>query len=210
MGVLNSKRREKFCQIVALEDCNVGDAAFRAGFGRDDHPTKDAYHTNMGSRLMQMEVIQNRIYEIRQENADKDKHYTNSLLNTLKRIVSFDEGKYLDSCNTQLNNGRTVTEYYLNTPIQNWDEADRALMIDGFDSQGRPKFISKTWAYDKLLKIYNLDGKSQVDIEDLMNLFTNAGLPTGNPYDGISGHSKEVNLDSDDFSKEIDEDLEED
>ena len=52
-------------------------------------------------------------------------------------------------------------------------------MCNGFDSSGRPRFIDKQWAWEKLLKIYNLDGKTPVDIEDIMSLFVGAGLPIG-------------------------------
>lgn len=205
MDVLRNARMEKFCQIIALEDCDASDAAFRAGYGVDKHPIKDQYHTNIASRLLKREDVTLRINTIRQQNADKDNAFTQSLINNLKRIINFDTAQYLQSSNVVLPNGRTVTDYYLSKPIQNWSQSDRALMCNGFDSQGRPRFIDKQWAWEKLLKIYNLDGKSQVDIEDMLSLFAGAGLPVGNPNNGVSSSSKNLDLNS--INQSIDEEL---
>ena len=79
-------------------------------------------------------------------------------------------------------------------------------MCNGFDAQGRPRFIDKQWAWEKLLKIYNLDGKSQVDIEDMLSLFAGAGLPVGNPNNGVSTNSKNLDLNS--INQSIDEEFE--
>lgn len=206
MDVLRNSRMEKFCQIIALEDCDASDAAFRAGYGVDKHPIKDQYHTNIASRLLKREDVTLRINTIRQQNADKDNAFTQSLINNLKRIINFDTAQYLQSSNVTLPNGRTVTDYYLSKPIQNWSQADRALMCNGFDSQGRPRFIDKQWAWEKLLKIYNLDGKSQVDIEDTLRLFAKAGLPIGKSINGVSDNSGNVDLNS--INQSIDEELE--
>lgn len=205
MDVLRNARMEKFCQIIALEDCDASDAAFRAGYGVEQHPVKDQYHTNIASRLLKREDVTLRINTIRQQNADKDKAFTNSLINNLKRIISFDTAQYVSSNNVVLNNGRTVTDYYLSKPIQNWSPADRALMCNGFDSQGRPRFIDKQWAWEKLLKIYNLDGKSQVDIEDMLSLFAGAGLPVGKPNDGVADNVGNIDLNA--TNQSIDEEL---
>ena len=205
MDVLRNARMEKFCQIIALEDCDASDAAFRAGYGVEKHPVKDQYHTNIASRLLKREDVTLRINTIRQQNADKDKAFTQSLINNLKRIISFDTAQYLNSSNVVLNNGRTVTDYYLSKPIQNWSPADRALMCNGFDSQGRPRFIDKQWAWEKLLKIYNLDGKSQVDIEDMLSLFAGAGLPVGKP-NGVADNFGNIDLNA--TNQSIDEEME--
>lgn len=176
MDKSNVNLREMFCQIVALEDAEPADAAFRSGYGSRSHPYKDSYHTMMGARLMNDQDIQNRIHEIRVENADKDKDFQRSMIDDLKDMIHFDTAKNFKSSNCVLPNGRTITDYYLATPVQDWDKKDRMLMCNGVDAQGRPKFIDKQWAWDKLLKIYNLDGKTNVDIEDIMSLFSNAGL----------------------------------
>lgn len=176
MDKSNINLREMFCQIIALEDAEPADAAFRAGYGARSHPYKDSYHTTIGARLMADKDIQNRVHEIRVENADKDKDFQRSMIDDLKDMIHFDTAKNFKSSNCVLPNGRTVTDYYLATPVQNWDKKDRMLMCNGVDAQGRPKFIDKQWAWDKLLKIYNLDGKTNVDIEDIMSLFSNAGL----------------------------------
>ena len=206
MEALKDIRREKFCQIIALEDADGADAAFRAGYGANSHPTRDNYHTLVASRLLQREDVCLRINTIRQKNAEADKDFSKSLINNLKKIIAFDTAKYLKSSNVVLPNGRTVTDYYLSTPIENWKTEDRALMCNGFDAQGRPRFIDKQWAWEKLLKIYNLDGKSQVDIEDMLSLFAGAGLPVGNPNNGVSGNSENLDLNS--VNQSIDEELE--
>lgn len=196
MEALKDIRREKFCQIVALEDADGADAAFRAGYGSNSHPTRDNYHTIVASRLFQRDDVCLRINTIRQKNAEEDKDFSKSLINNLKKMIAFDTAKYLQSSNVVLPNGRTVTDYYLSTPIQNWKVADRALMCNGYDSSGRPRFIDKQWAYEKLLKIYNLDGKTPVDIEDIMNLFACAGLPIGNQVNGVGDSSQNPDLNS--------------
>lgn len=181
MEKLADKRKEEFCRLVALEDCDVADAAYRAGYGVDRHPNKDSYHALQGNRLINQEKIQLRINTLREQHSKEDSDFTIDLLTRLKKIVSFDYGKYYDSANVALNNGRTVTDFFLKkgTSFKDWDGADRQLMINGFDSNGRPKFVDKQWALEKLLKIYNLDGKSGVDVEDLLSLFTGAGLGVG-------------------------------
>ena len=79
-------------------------------------------------------------------------------------------------------NGRTLTDIYLAKPVQSWDYADSRL-VNGFDSRGMPKFIDKQWAFEKLLKIYKLDGSVSADVEDIVSLFARANLVTGNAFD---------------------------
>lgn len=212
MNALNSARREKFCQIIALEDADGADAAFRAGYGADSHPTKDQYHTLVASRLLQREDVCLRINTIRQQNAEADKDFTKSLISDLKKIIKFDTSKYYKSSNCVLPNGRTVTDYYLSTDIQSWTAEDKALMCNGFDAQGRPRFIDKQWAWEKLLKIYNLDGKTPVDMEDIMSLFVGAGLPIGIvpniPQNGNVNSSSPSSNDLTNITSEIEQDLE--
>lgn len=216
MDELRNERMEKFCKIIALEDCDASDAAFRAGYGKIKHPIKDQYHSIVASRLLQREDVCLRINTIRQKNAEDDKDFTKSLITNLKKIIAFDTAQYLESSNVVLPNGRTVTDYYLSKPIQNWDRSDRSLMCNGFDSQGRPRFIDKQWAWEKLLRIYNLDGKTPVDIEDILGLFAGAGLPVGKNIS--QGFSKNDDLNSaasspvgglsieDEISKDLEED----
>ena len=45
------------------------------------------------------------------------------------------------------------------------------------------------------MKIYNLDGKTPVDIEDIMGLFIGAGLPIGNGL-GVSSSAQNNDLNS--------------
>lgn len=212
MNALSSARREKFCQIIALEDADGADAAFRAGYGADSHPTKDPYHTLVASRLLQREDVCLRINTIRKQNAEADKDFTKSLISDLKKIIKFDTSKYYKSSNCALPNGRTVTDYYLSTDLQNWTAEDKALMCNGFDAQGRPRFIDKQWAWEKLLKIYNLDGKTPVDMEDIMSLFVGAGLPIGVvpniPQNGNVNSSSQSSNDLTNLTSELEQDLE--
>lgn len=205
MEALRIARMEKFCQIVALEDCDGSDAAYRAGYGIKQHPIKDQYHVLVASRLLQREDVCLRINTIRQQNAEADKDFTKSLINDLKRIIKFDHAQYYQSSTVKLPNGRQVTDCYMNIPIQNWPREERALMFNGFYPNGAPRFIDKQWAWEKLLKIYNLDGKAPVDVEDILGLFASAGLPMSAPQvvpiQSVAGSS--------DIDAEIASDLEE-
>lgn len=182
MDCLKDMRRERFCNYVALDECTPAEAAFRAGFGAS-HSTVDQYHVNMANKLMTYDDIVLRINTIRQQAEEKETNYSKHLVQTLKDIVAFDAGKYYKSNNVVLPNGRTITDYYLTKPIQEWLPQDRTLILNGFDSSGRPKFIDKQWALEKLLKLYNLDGKTSIDVEDMFSLFAGAGLPTGTGRD---------------------------
>lgn len=180
MDALKNRNMEEFCKIIAYEDCDEAMAALRAGYGGENHTVPDAYLRMQAGRLLKREEVQLRIHTLRQQNAEEDKGFQKKLIDDLKKIIGFDEWQYLQSNNVQLANGRTVTDYYLKTPIQNWKPEDRRLMCNGFDSSGRPRFIDKQWAYEKLLKIYQLDGKTSIDVEDILGLFAGAGLPVGN------------------------------
>ena len=76
-------------------------------------------------------------------------------------------------------------------------------MIDHFDSRtGNPVFMDKKWAFEKLLKILQLDGSDRgVDIQDILSLFTSAGLRLGRPEDvqAMLQESDESTTEDDDF-----------
>lgn len=202
MEKLKKPKMERFCQIIALEDCEVAEACFRAGYGKDTHTTKDQYHITMGSRLMNRRDVQQRISTIRELNRENDKDYVTSMIERLKKIVAFDEGQYLNSKNVELKNGRTVTDFYFSKPIQDWDREDRALMINGFDVYGHPKFIDKQWAWEQLFKFYGLYDKKNNDIEDLIGVLTKGTLPIMSPTDISTLSSSDI--------KEIEEETSED
>jgi hypothetical protein len=198
MDRLIDDRREKFCQLIALEDCDPSDAAFRAGYG-EKYNHKCSYHTICANRLLSRDDVALRINTIRQQNADEDLNYKETLIKTLKRAVAFNPLKYYSSNNVTLPNGRTVTDIYLKRKVQDWNPEDYSLVL-GFDSRGLPKYIDKQWAIEKLLKIYGIDGSNSVDIEDLLSLFAKAGLPTG---------GKDT-TDMDEFEDELSADIGED
>ena len=86
-----------------------------------------------------------------------DGKYKSSLVQRLRDIIEFDVGKYMMSTTVQLNNGDIRESYTMKKKIQDWDPIERATVINGLDSQGRPKFIDKQWAFEKLLGLYNCD-----------------------------------------------------
>lgn len=172
-------KQEKFCQIIATENSTPGEAAFRAGYGKEAHPNFDFYHTKKGSELMKNKKISSRIEEIRADLANIDGKYKSSLVQRLRDIIEFDVGKYMMSTTIQLNNGDIRESYTMKKKIQDWDPIERATVINGLDSQGRPKFIDKQWAFEKLLGLYNLNGKDNTDIEDLQGLLSGLGLNSG-------------------------------
>ena len=96
------------------------------------------------------------------------------------------------------------------TDFTKWNEDDLA-MIDHFDSRtGNPVFMDKKWAFEKLLKILQLDGSDRgVDIQDILSLFTSAGLRLGKPEDvqAMLQESDEYNEDED-TDDYLDEDFE--
>lgn len=191
MGPLKKKKMEDFAKIIAYEDAEPSEAAYRVGYGRESHPVRDQYHINMASRLLRREDVQLRIHTLREQNSNKDKDFKTSMIDDLKRIIKFDVGQYYKSSNVTLNNGRTVTDYYLTKPIEEWKREDRCLMLTGFKN-GEPQFIDKQWAWEKLLKIYELDGKNTADIEDLIGLMSSAGLPLTPPSTSSEKEEKEI------------------
>lgn len=199
MERLKKDKMERFARLIAFEDCDVAEACYRAGYGAENHPQKDTYHINMGSRLLKREDVQLRIHTLREQLSNSEKDYKATLIDNLKKIVAFDTGQYLKSSNVTLQNGRIVTDFYFSRPIEDWNEQDRRLMLNGFDNYGRPKFMDKQWAYEKLIKLLFGEDKQQ-DIEDLINLFNNANLPMTPPSDALS--SSEI--------KEIEEETKED
>lgn len=203
MEQLRDARKEKFCQIIALEDCDVGDAAYRAGYGREKHPERDNYHTQAGWRLMQKDYIQERIASIRRRNCEEDKDTQKRLIDWLKTVVFSDYARYHKSEKISLANGRIVTDYYLATQIEDWDPKFRSAVVVGFNSNGTPIFADVMQAWDRLAKIYNLMGTNIADIEDMMNLFKGAGLPIGNSIqtEGIHANTRE------DIEKEIENEI---
>lgn len=182
MEKLKKPKMERFARLIAYEDLDVAEACFRAGYGQENHPKKDTYHINMGSRLIKREDVQLRIHTLREQLSENEKDFTNTMIENLKSIIMFDEGQWLKSSNTTLSNGRIVTDFYFSRPIEDWDEKDRRLMINGFDHYGRPIFMDKQWAYEKLFKILGLfDNKQNTDTEDFYSLYGGANLPVVPP-----------------------------
>jgi hypothetical protein len=177
MERFSNERKERFCQLYALSGKQPSECAFEAGYGRNQYSQKCSYHNLISSRLLQREDVNLRIETIRRENREEDNDYTKKLLTDLKKILDFDYSKYFASANVTLKNGRVLTDWYLKVPLDKWTPDDRKLMLNGFNSQGRPIFMNKEVILDKLLKIYNLDGKTSIDMEDMLSLFTYAGLP---------------------------------
>ena len=206
MFKLMNERQENFCQLIARENLPEGLAAFRAGYGDSKHKTYDGYHNAVGKRLLTKPEIIARINSIKEEMTHEDLDFSGNLIKILKDIVDFDYGKYFDSTTVKTNNGRCITDYYLNTDIQKWKKEDRTLIINGFDSQGRPKFVDKQWAIDKLLRIYGLDGKNSIDVEDMNTLYANAGIDNSNPNDsvddGVSDIEEEIDAELSDGGDE--------
>ena len=205
MQALRDERREKFCQIVALEGVDTATACFRAGYGRDSHPTCDHYHVLAANRLMEREDVNKRINTIRMLYGKSEKGYKEVLVEKLKAILDFNPLKYYASNEVKLNNGRTVTDIYLSKPVQNWDFAD-ARLVNGFDNRGMPKFIDKQWAFEKLIKIYQLDGSLTADVEDILGLFMKAKLPSGDFY-ADKEESDDTDINAELLSHQIEEDI---
>ena len=181
MQALKDERRERFCQLVALEGYDTSEAAFRAGYGRDKHPTRDNYHNLVANRLMSREDVTLRINTIRMLYDKNDSTYKDTLVKRLKNILDFNPLKYYKSNNVTLDKGKILTDVYLAKQVQDWDLED-ARLVNGFDSRGMPKFIDKQWAFEKLIKIYQLEGSVAAEVEDIVKLFKEANLPTGECY----------------------------
>lgn len=201
MEKLKKPKMERFARLIAYEDLDVAEACFRAGYGQENHPTKDTYHINMGSRLIKREDVQLRIHTLREQLSENEKDFTNTMIENLKSIIMFDEGQWLKSSNTTLSNGRIVTDFYFSRPIEDWDEKDRRLMLNGFDHYGRPIFIDKQWAYEKLFKILGIyDNKQNTDTEDFYSLYGSANLPVAPPNQNDALSNEDI--------KELKEELE--
>ena len=212
-----TERQEKFCQILAREALDPAEACCRAGFvggyGVKDKTKRNAYHSLMANRLLKKEAVMLRINEIKEEILAEDKGYQANMIQRLKRMISFNPLKYYESTNIlDDKTGYTKTNIYLKTQVQDWDAEDGA-MVAGFDKNGMPRFIDKQWAFEKLLKIYSLDGSRQVDVEDLMALFLGAGLPVNDPQMNAFSMAT-AELDDDDdleaLEKMVDEDIDAD
>lgn len=178
MDTLKNRKRETFCQIIAKEECLPAEAAFRAGYGRQDKICRD--HTNQGSRLMHTEEVQRRIATIKEELRDREKNEVDSVRKLVYDTLMLDYGRYHKSVNTVLQNGRTVTDVYLSVPIEEWDADFRRLAIWGYNQNGSPIFADKAKLLDMFSKIYGmLDQNNNTDIEDKSALYTAAGLIEG-------------------------------
>ena len=86
MQALKDPRREKFCQIVALEDIDLTTACFKAGYGRDKHDSPDHYHTLVAKRLMEREDVNLRINTIKALNGRGEIDYKDALIERLKAV----------------------------------------------------------------------------------------------------------------------------
>lgn len=179
MPRLKSDRMEKFCQIIAREDCAPSVACFRAGYGQPTHTNRDSYHAAQADRLMARKEIVMRIEEIRDDISLSESDTKEEMLDFLKRALGNDPTKYLAVRQTEMDDGKLAQQIYISVPkFSDWKEEDRKL-IDYFDPKtGVPMFISKKWAFDRLAKIIGLmeDKTSRIDIEDIAHLFIQAGL----------------------------------
>lgn len=214
MAKLRNARMEKFCQFMAREGCDPSEACFKAGYGVDAHPKCDSYHAMQGSRLMCRKDVVFRIQEIRDGVCIEEKDKRETMIERLYKIINYNPAKYMQVYQTCLENGRTVQDTIIKkdfTDFTKWDEDDLA-MIDHFDSRtGNPVFLDKKWAFEKLLKILQLDGSDRgVDIQDILSLFSSAGLRLGRPEDvqAMLQESDESNEDDDDTDDYFDEDFE--
>lgn len=207
-----TEKEEAFCQIMAREAADISDAAFRAGYrGGKNNKIQNSYHTVIGNRLLTFPRICNRINEIKEEVLVEDKNFQGTLVDRLKRVIFFNPLKYYESKNyADLESGTVKTNVYLKTQFQDWNPDD-GMLVAGFDKNGMPRFIDKQWAFDKLLKIYSLDGSKQVDTEDLVRLFLGVGLPVNNQNQySVKGIDLETGEDLDELEREADEDIEAD
>lgn len=179
MPRLKSDRMEKFCQIMAREDCAPSVACFRAGYGQPNHTNRDSYHATQAERLMSRKEIVMRIEEIRDDISLSESDTKEEMIDFLKRALNNDPTKYMGIRQTEMEDGTLVQQAYISVPkFADWKEEDRKL-IDRFDPKtGNPIFISKKWAWEKLAKIVGLtdDKTPRVDIEDIASLFIRAGL----------------------------------
>jgi hypothetical protein len=197
MDRLKNQKMENFCKLLASEDISPATACYRVGYGKEQHPKQDQYHANMGSRLIKRHDIQERIHTLRLQEANKNKDYKTTLIDLLKRTISFDFGKYYKSSNLTLTDGQTVTTWYLSVPFEEWQQEDR-LLLNGFNVKGQPVFLDKQWAFEKMMRLLGMLEKGQSsDVEDLLTDLIKANLPISAP----SQFDKEI-------EKEISDELE--
>ena len=179
MPRLKSDRMEKFCQIIAREDCAPSVACFRAGYGQPTHTNRDSYHAAQAERLLSKKEIVMRIEEIRDNISISEADTKEEMIDFLKRTLNNDPTKYMGVRQTEMEDGTMAQQVYIAVPkFADWKEEDRKL-IDHFDPKtGNPVFISKKWAWEKLAKILGLveDKAPKVDMEDIASLFIRAGL----------------------------------
>lgn len=195
MDTLKNQKMELFCQLIAKEGLSPADACFRANYGKERHPLPDQYHSNMGSRLIKRDDIQERIATIREQEKYKNKDYRNTIENFLKRAIGLDLGKYYKSLNVTMSDGRIVTSWYLSVPFENWNPEDRVL-VTGFDKAGKPIFFDKQFAIEKMMRLLGmLDASNSVDMEDTIGVFLRAGLPISAPSKADKEIEKEINAD---------------
>ena len=192
MDRLKNNKMENFCKLIALEDISPATACYRVGYGKEQHPKQDQYHANMGSRLIKRQDIQERIHTIREQEANKNKDYKSTLIDLLKRTISFDFGKYYKSSNLTLKDGQTITTWYLSVPFEDWQPEDR-MLLTGFNLKGQPMFLDKQWAFEKMMRLLGmLDKTSSVDVEDLLTDLIKANLPISAPSPFDNDIEKEI------------------
>ena len=180
--------QEKFCQLyVSSPGISPARCAYLAGYGQEltadgkpAHPVQDYFHSAISKRLMQSAKIQARISFLRSSLAKQDENFCKQLINTLKDVVLSDPTEYIASMNYVGKNGETRTSFYYRKDWQNIPSHYKKALVDGVDSQGRPKMISKTKAIELLLEVYGMKKESDV-LEDLADVFSSAGLMITSP-----------------------------
>jgi hypothetical protein len=180
--------QEKFCQLyVSSPGISPARCAYLAGYGREAtadgkpaHPVQDYFHNAIGKRLMQSDKIQARIAFLRDSLAKQDENFCKQLINTLKDVVLSDPTEYIASQNYTGKFGETRTSFYYKKNWQDIPTHYKKALVDGVDSQGRPKMISKTKAIELLLEVYGMKKESGV-LEDLADVFSSAGLMITSP-----------------------------
>lgn len=174
-------KQEKFCNLIVNSGGSISPskAAFLAGYGREKgHLEQDYLHNALGKRLMANSRISARIQFLREQLAKSDDVFVKTLINKLKDIVMSDCTEYIESTNYVNKEGATKTTFYYNRAWSQIPNHWKQTFVDGFDNQGRPKLISKTFAIEKLLKIYGIDKDNEI-LDDLASAFSSAGLSLG-------------------------------
>ena len=174
---LKDKQRERFCQFVA-DGYSLKAAAFYAGYKEGgSNVLPNSSHERKGQILMREDAIKARVLILQRNKLETKDERVESITRVLEDIVFSDVGQYLASKNVQRKDGSVQTCYYLNTPIQSWDKRARSVLVNGLDSKGRPRFVDKQWAVEKLLQIYGVGNKgAETHIEDIDAAFRAAGV----------------------------------